>query len=134
MKATYKTANGRLMFEVTGETAKEVFARVADLQEIFEADSRCGCCNGADLRLKHRVVAKGTKKFDYYELECGNSKCRARFAFGQLTEGGGLFPKRKDKEGNWLPNRGWGKYRAESDGDAREDYDEPPPEESGYQR
>jgi hypothetical protein len=36
MKATYTTANGRLSFEVEGSSVKELFERVAGVQEIFE--------------------------------------------------------------------------------------------------
>jgi len=28
--------------------------------------------------------------------------------------GGGLFPKRKDSEGNWLPDKGWTKWNKET--------------------
>ena len=106
MEAQLKTADGRLVFKVTGETPKALFKEIAGLQEVFEAESSCGCCNGTAIRFQARQV----EDFDFYELVCRNNECRARFQFGQAKKGGGLFPKRKDDDGNWLPNRGWEKY------------------------
>ena len=42
------------------------------------------------------------------EDTCG--KCGGRLEFGQVKKGGGLFPRRKDKEGSWLPDNGWVKW------------------------
>ena len=36
--------------------------------------------------------------------------CGARLAFGSHKKGGGMFPKRKDADGNYLPDRGWQKW------------------------
>jgi hypothetical protein len=46
----------------------------------------------------------------YYELWCQNPDCRAKLGFGQHKTGDTLFPKRKDKEGNWLSDNGWVVY------------------------
>ncbi len=132
MKANYKTANGRLMFEVTGETAKALFREIAQIQEVFDAEKSCGCCNGTDLRFLSRQV----DDFDFYELACGNQECRARFSFGQAKKGGALFPKRKDEDGSYLPNRGWSKYEggkaqtgpANGKPGPYDQQDEPPPQ------
>jgi hypothetical protein len=32
-------------------------------------------------------------------------------ALGTKREGGQLFPKKKDKDGNWLDNNGWVKFK-----------------------
>lgn len=63
----------------------------------------CGRCGCKDLIPKHRRA----QQYDYYHLECRNPECGAQLAFGQLREGGGVFPKRKDQNDNWLPHRGW---------------------------
>lgn len=110
MKAQYKTASGRLMFEVTGETAKAVFREIALIQEVFDAERVCGCCKGTDIRF----LARQVDDYDFYELACEAQGCRARFSFGQAKKGGALFPKRKDEDGNWLPNNGWSKYEAKT--------------------
>jgi hypothetical protein len=114
MKAHYRTANGRLTFEVQGETVKNVFREISLVQEVFDAESECGCCKGKDIRFQSRQV----DDYDFYELSCGNVECRARFAFGQAKKGGGLFPKRKDEDGKWLPNHGWSKYEPKKSGRA----------------
>lgn len=107
LEATYRTGDGRLNFKVTGANEKEVFAQLGHLQEVFEAERSCGCCNAP-----HRFVVRVVGKFTYYELHCTNSQCRARFAFGQSKDTTSLFPKRKDEHGEWIPNRGWTKYNA----------------------
>jgi hypothetical protein len=109
MKALYRT--GKLTFEVQGETVKQVFAEIASIQDVFEAETSCGVCGSENIRFVKRVgqTADG-RKFDNYEIRCMESGCRAKFAFGQHAEGGGLFPQRKDKSNNWLPNNGWTRY------------------------
>ena len=106
MEANYRTADGRITFKVSGENAKILFKEIAGLQEVFEAESACGCCGGTAIRFQARQV----EDYDFYELVCRNGDCRARFQFGQAKKGGGLFPKRKDDDGNWLPNRGGERY------------------------
>lgn len=104
MKAHYRTANGRIVFEIEGGNQKELFENIADLQEVFEADSSCGMCKSQDIHFRVREV-KGNK---YFEIRCG--ACNAQFSFGQNKDMKSLFPKRKGEDGNWLPNRGWFKW------------------------
>lgn len=104
MKAHYKTKSGQLTFEVQAETASAVFKQIADIQEIFD-QTQCGCCQSPDIRFRVRTVEDN----NFYELICLG--CRARFQLGQNKKGGGLFPKRKDADGNWLPNGGWEVYQ-----------------------
>jgi hypothetical protein len=108
VKAIYKTSNGRLAFEIQGETVKNVFREISLIQEVFDAESECGCCKSKDIRCQSRQV----EDYDFYELSCNS--CHARFQFGQAKKGGGLFPKRKDEDGNALPNRGWSKYQPQN--------------------
>jgi hypothetical protein len=49
---------------------------------------------------------------DYFEIRCAD--CGAILAFGQHKKGVTLFPKRKDDDGNYLPNRGWHKWTKEN--------------------
>lgn len=112
MKATYTSSNGRLQFAVEGATPKELFGELAGIQEVFDAENRCGCCQSDDIHYRVRTsVAKSGKNagkaFDYYELVCMG--CSARFAFGQTQEGGSLFPKRRE-DGKPLPHGGWCRY------------------------
>ena len=59
-----------------------------------------------------RFVVRNVDGNDYYELRCND--CGAVLAFGQHKKGGTLFPKRKDDEGNYLPNKGWHKWSPEA--------------------
>jgi len=108
MKAHYKSTTGRLLVEVEAKNVKELFEQLADVQEILDADSRCGACGSDQVRFAVRHV----DIFKYFEMHCHGDGCGARLSFGQLREGGGLFPKRKDDRGEMLPNRGWQRYIA----------------------
>lgn len=110
MKAHYRALGGKLTIEVEAPDAKGIFKSVSDLQTIFESETSCGLCQSANLQLRVRTSAQDD---DYYELLC--VECRATFAFGQ-TKKGGLFPKRKDAEGSYLPDRGWKIWKAQTEG------------------
>lgn len=103
MKVSYTTADKRLTVEVEGKDNKDVFSQLSLFQEIYEARV-CGACDSANVRFSVREVKGNT----YYELRC--SDCGSTLAFGQKKADGSLFPKRKDKDGNWLPNNGWVKW------------------------
>jgi hypothetical protein len=105
MKVHWKAGGGRLMFEVEAETAKDLFRSLARLQEIFEADTACGCCGKTELRFTVRTVQDN----EFFELTC--LQCGAELSFGQRKKGGELFPRRNNDTGNALPNRGWKKYQ-----------------------
>lgn len=107
MKAHYKTANGRITFELEGSGQKDLFEGIAALQEVFESDSKCGVCGATDIKFRVRKV----DSFTFYELHCS---CGARLSFGQSKDMKSLFPKRKDDTG-WLPDRGWSKYQPKGD-------------------
>lgn len=98
MKITYNTAN--ISVELEGETVRDLFGQLATFQEVFGEDT-CGKCKGHNLKFVVRQVEDN----EYYELRCAD--CHAKLAFGCNKKGGGLFPKRKDAEGNWLNDRGW---------------------------
>ena len=88
---------------VEGDKMTDVFKELADLQEVFSI-GQCGKCKCEDLQY---VVRKDNDENEYFELRCKNYKCKAKLAFGQHKKGGGLFPRRKDKDDNWLPDGGW---------------------------
>jgi hypothetical protein len=108
MKVRYTSANGQLVFDVEAETAKQLFSQLGSIQDIFEAETECGCCHSTDIRFSARVI----DEYDFYELAC--RKCGAQFRFGQKKKGGDLFPKRKDEDGHALANGGWSRWQPES--------------------
>ena len=126
MKATYRSADGRMTFEMEASSAKALFAKVALLQEIFESDTHCGCCQSSNLRFSHRITGDD---FHYYELRCGS--CGAQMDFGQTKKGEQLFAKRKDENGNALGENGWYVWRSERTGEQRNDRQEAPRPQAG---
>tara|TARA_Y100001970_G_scaffold78406_2_gene99831 strand:+ start:5006 stop:5335 length:330 start_codon:yes stop_codon:yes gene_type:complete len=105
MKATY--TSGKISVEIEFETQIELFQKLSNFQEIFE-ETTCGKCGSDNIKFQVRNVDDNL----YYELRC--SDCGAKLAFGVMKKGGRLFPKRKDKEGNWLPDNGWVKWNSKT--------------------
>lgn len=108
MKVVYQTRNGRINVELTGDDQKSIFAEIAKFQEVFE-ETICSKCGSDNIKFVVRTVDEN----DYYELRCAD--CGARLSFGVMKKGGALFPKRKDAEGNWLPDRGWVKWNPKTE-------------------
>lgn len=106
MKANYTTKDGRLSFDIDATDIKGIWKECAAIQEIFE-EGKCGKCESDDLRFVIRKTSDGKKEYEYHELRCNN--CRAKLKFGVL-EGGGLFPKRKDNDKNYIGSNGWVKW------------------------
>lgn len=84
--------------------AKECFVELASAAEVF-GQSVCGSC-GSELTAP---VVREVDGNTYYEMKCNS--CGCTLGFGQTKVGGKLFPRRKDKANNWLPNRGWVDFR-----------------------
>tara|TARA_B100000085_G_C18456555_1_gene477107 strand:+ start:298 stop:633 length:336 start_codon:yes stop_codon:yes gene_type:complete len=103
MKLSYTTANNRITAEFEADTHRELFTQISKFQEVFE-ESKCGKCGSENLKFVVRTVDDN----EYFELRCAD--CGAKLAFGSMKKGGGLFPKRKDADGNWLPDGGWTKW------------------------
>ncbi len=126
MEALYKL-NDKLTLKVDGTTQKELFEKVAEVEkwsEVFGIE-KCGVCGCKNIKLQTREAAdkkKQTKMYTFYELVCqgytkDKERCYAKLQFGQHSEGGTLFPKRKDDDGNYLPNGGWKRFVKDEEGD-----------------
>jgi len=98
MKVSAKVGN--LVFEVEGNSQVELFRNLAELEEVFSFN-QCNKCQSENVRHQVRTVDDN----DFFEMVCDD--CRARFSFGQTKKGNKLFPRKKDKDGNWLPDNGW---------------------------
>jgi hypothetical protein len=105
MEVTKKIGSLTITFE--GETQKDIVKQLSSLEEVF-GESVCGKCGSENLRW----VVRENDGNEYYELRCLD--CGAKLAFGVNKKGGGLFPKRKDGEGNWLPDKGWTKWNSKT--------------------
>jgi len=105
MKITKQLDN--LTVEIEADTFCEAFESLSSVEEVFN-NTVCGACGS-----QAKFVVRTNDAGDFYEMKCSNSKCRARLSYGKHKKGGGIFPKRKDNDGNWLDNNGWVVYRPE---------------------
>jgi hypothetical protein len=110
MQVTYKTADGRLTFTFDATNDKEVFARIGSIQELYEdgtVEIDGEEVPETDVRYRCRTVGK----FSFPEKFYKGNNAALRGYYKAYSEGeNGLYPKRKDKDGNWLPNGGWTKW------------------------
>ena len=106
MKVVYTTRDGRLTAEIEGSTQAEVWENLANFQDVFE-NTTC-TKNGESSDDVRFVVRQDDEQNKYYELRVNSGPLRGtRKSYGVHKKGGGLFPKSKDSEGNWLPDNGW---------------------------
>jgi|TARA_R110000765_G_scaffold121857_4_gene218218 DNA-directed RNA polymerase subunit RPC12/RpoP len=105
MKVNY--TSGKISAEIEADTQIDLFQKLANFQEIF-AENKCAKCGSDNIRFQVRNVEENL----YYEAKC--SGCGAKLAFGVMKKGGRLFPKRKDKDGGWLPDGGWVKWNPDT--------------------
>ncbi len=108
MKVNYTTNNNKISVEIEGDSHRDIFEQVSRFQEVFEQGT-CGKCSSEDIKYVVRTVEDN----QYFELRCAN--CAARLSFGANKKGGGLFPRRKDSDGSWLPDSGWVKWNAKTE-------------------
>ena len=100
MKVTYKT--GKFTIEAEGNTT-EVFEQLASFDRVFG-----NCVNKANesenIGFRHREV-DGNHYYELYDKDTFHV-----LKFGKTKKDGSLFPRRKDADGNWLPDGGWAKF------------------------
>ena len=84
--------------------AKECFTELASAAEVF-GQAACGSC-GSELVVP---VVREVDGNTYYEMRC--QSCGCTLGFGQRKQDGKLYPRRKNKDGEWMPNRGWADHR-----------------------
>lgn len=118
MNVRYTTSDGRMQFTVEGDGVKGVFTALAQVQEVFEGN-KCGQCESADTVLSHREH----DGHSFYSKMCLG--CGAQLDFGQHKQGGTLFVKRKDQDGNDLGKNGWYHWqrRSQTSSQDRGDYE-----------
>lgn len=110
MKINYKSPLG-VSVEIESDSARDAVEQLAAFQEVF--GEACGKCGSKDVQFVVRTAQdKSGDDVQYYELRCRD--CGAKLAFGCNKKGGGLFPKRKDADGEWFNDRGWVKWNKET--------------------
>ena len=103
-KATVRITPTGVWIEVESESVVDAFKMAANYQEAF-GETQCGSCQSKNLRYEHR---QDKEQHDYYSVRC--MECSCVLDLGQHKVGKTLFAKRKDKDNNWLPNKGWHKW------------------------
>jgi hypothetical protein len=96
---------GAFKFIVDEKTEKEVFEKISVIQEVF-GQEKCGLCESRNIK----YVVREAEDNKFFEVQCQEFSCRAKMAFGQHKKGNTLFPRRKDGDGNYIPNNGWEKW------------------------
>lgn len=107
MKVVY--TGKKLSVEVEGANHVEIWAKLAEFQEVFE-ESCCGKCKSENLRFAVRKV----EKFRYNELRCLD--CGAKLPFSIHDDGTNtMYPKRKDKGAKEINGtNGWVKWNPQT--------------------
>lgn len=117
MELKYRSACGRYEVMFEAKEQKDLFAQIATFQEIFEDDTSVNI-DGVDVPtsdIRFRVRAVDDNEF-YEKVYVGsNPKLFGyKIEYGSAKKGGGLFPKRKDKDGKYYKNNGWHKWEGQS--------------------
>ena len=107
MNVTYSTPNGRMSVEFQVDTQVDLFQQLAFFQEVF-GEASCGKCGSENLRFVVRNVEDNL----FYEIRCQD--CGARLELGVMKKGGRLYPRRKDKDGSWLSDKGWQRWNSKT--------------------
>ena len=93
------TQVGSFKIEVEGNSLEEAVNQIAEASELFThglKDEKTGC---PDVIIRKRTAGE----YEFYEFLSadGNTLSLGR------TKAGGFYPRRKDKDGNWLDHKGW---------------------------
>jgi hypothetical protein len=94
------TTIGNYTVEVEGASSEELFDNMAEMSELLSCGSHCGKSGATDTIMRKRTSGD----YVFYEWYCVSSG--AALALGR-TKAGGFFPKKKSKEGDYLPDNGW---------------------------
>ena len=108
MKVRYKVGNVEV--EVDGKDTKDTFSQLAGALEVF-SNGKCGACDSEQTMPSVREN-QGSTFFEIRCLDCGSA-----LSFGQKRSDGSLFPKKKSKEGDYLPGNGWVRWQPKATAD-----------------
>ena len=111
MKATYKVSE-KLTFTIEGETQKDVFRQLSEIDEVFN-NQTCPLTSSGKPTNNVRFSVRTVDDNEFFEMRSLDPPF-ARKSFGQHKgTKGTLFPRNKDKDGNWIDNNGWYVWKKE---------------------
>lgn len=119
MEAQYKTRSGRLVVKVEGQLFSAIIRGISEVEEVLRND-KCGCCESVNVRPNYRRSGN----YDFYEMLCQD--CGAALGLGVRQSDQRLFPRRKDEDGNLLPNGGWKKWQGSRQEEEDPDFERSP--------
>ena len=119
MKAHYKLKGGQVVIEIEAEKMIDLFEGLTHIEDVFGNDE-CQLCKSKDVRF---AVRKNKDEDKFYEVQCQNSKCRAKLALSvnkgkegtmyavKKLNGSTGLPAKVDDEGpfDWS-TKGWHKF------------------------
>ena len=113
-------ADGKVSFEVEGDSEAEIFKQIARVQEVFD-HNKCGKCGHDHTKYVCRI---DKDENDWLEVVC--QECRAKVIFGRAKKGVIIYPKIRwdqlsekqqeqraneqayaEKHYGYLPHNGW---------------------------
>jgi hypothetical protein len=119
--------DGKVSFEVEGDSEYEIFKQIARVQEVFD-HNKCGKCGSGHTKYVCRL---DKDENDWLEVVC--QECRAKVIFGRAKKGGVIYPKIRwdqlsekqqeqraneqayaEKHYGYLPHNGWFNFQRES--------------------
>jgi transposase-like protein len=107
---------GRTWLEVDATNVKEAIRELSEYASVF-GETTCGLCGSQRIQPSHRT-AKG---YEFYSWVCAD--CNAQLSYGQTKEGGRLFAKRRDQNGDEVGKNGWHQYSARQPrGESQQDW------------
>ena len=107
MRVSVKLMDDHIVLACDVDTMAEAMERIADLGDVFN-DECCGVCGSTNTRFQTFNKRDGGGKV--YKRVCQESGCGAGLMYG-CTNDGKLFPSRKDRDKNPLPDNGWNVYK-----------------------
>lgn len=125
MEVKYRSACGRYEVMFDEKDQQGLFSKLAAFQEVFEDDTNVVIegveVPASDLKFRVRTVDGN----EFYEKVYAGSNPKLfgyKFEYGSQKENkGSLFPRRRDKDGNYYKNGGWHKWEGQAGDSAPKD-------------
>jgi Zn finger protein HypA/HybF involved in hydrogenase expression len=95
-----------IWLDVQEDSVEAAIDVLAEATEAF-GEKSCRLCGSNDLRWCHRQSRDGD---EFREIRCNQCGGQLDLTKTKKDRGGKIYPRRKDKEGNWIGDYGWYKW------------------------